>query len=77
MALSSGTAGRANDHDPKHLASTAGLVTESGEPLVSGAVWKLEVRAGPGGLRYLTVHRRRQALILTTSPVRRAGAPIE
>lgn len=113
---------------PRILASTSGLAAETGEPLVSGAVWKLEVRdrdldsniiaippdgvidahagpdldvlihvlggsgtltsergtldlgpgvlawlprrsmrqlsAGPRGLRYLTVHRRRQALVL-------------
>lgn len=116
---------------PRILASTARLAAEAGEPLVSGAVWKLEVRdrdldanviaippggvidahagpdldvlihvlggsgtlasergtlelepgvlawlprrsvrqlsAGPGGLRYLTVHRRRQALVLDPS----------
>jgi uncharacterized protein (DUF2249 family)/quercetin dioxygenase-like cupin family protein len=114
---------------PRILASTTGLAAATGEPLVSGAVWKLEVRdrdldsnvvaiqpdgvidahagpdldvlihvlggsgtltgergillhlepgvlawlprrsmrqlsAGPDGLRYLTVHRRRQALVL-------------
>lgn len=113
---------------PRILASTTGLAAETGEPAVSGAVWKLEIRdrdldsniiaippgraidahagpdldvlihvlggsgtltrergildlepgvlawlprrsmrqlsAGPGGLRYLTVHRRRQALVL-------------
>lgn len=116
---------------PRILASTSGLAAETGEPLVSGAVWKLEVRdrdldsniiaippdgvidahagpdldvlihvlggsgtltgergtldlepgvlawlprrsmrqlsAGPRGLRYLTVHRRRQALVLDPS----------
>lgn len=113
---------------PRVLASTTGLAAATGEPSVSGAVWKLEVRdrdldsniiaippdgaidahagpdldvlihvlggsgtlagergtlhlepgvlawlprrsmrqlsAGPSGLRYLTVHRRRQALVL-------------
>ena len=113
---------------PRILASTSGMAAAAGEPEVSGAVWKLEVRerdldsniiaippgsvidthagpdldvlihvlggsgtlssergtldlepgvlawlprrsirkfsAGPGGLRYLTVHRRRQALVL-------------
>jgi uncharacterized protein (DUF2249 family)/quercetin dioxygenase-like cupin family protein len=113
---------------PRILASTTALAADAGEPLVSGAVWKLEARerdldsniiaippggvidahrgpdldvlvhvlggsgtltsergtldlepgtlawlprrsmrqlsAGPGGLRYLTVHRRRQALVL-------------
>lgn len=116
---------------PQILASTTGPAAETGDPLVSGAVWKLEVRdrdldsniiaippdgvidthagpdldvlihvlggsgtlttergtldlepgvlawlprrsmrefsAGPGGLRYLTVHRRRQALVLDPS----------
>jgi uncharacterized protein (DUF2249 family) len=116
---------------PRILASTTRLAAETGEPLVSGAVWKLEVRdrdldsniiavppdgvidahagpdldvlihviggsgtltsergtldlepgvlawlprrsmrqlsAGPSGLRYLTVHRRRQALALDPS----------
>jgi len=116
---------------PRILASTTGIAAATGEPLVSGAVWKLEVRdrdldsniialppdgvidahagpdldvlihvlggsgkltsergaldlqpgvlawlprrsqrqlsAGPGGLRYLTVHRRRQALVLDPS----------
>lgn len=116
---------------PQILASTTGPAAETGDPLVSGAVWKLEVRdrdldsniiaippdgvidthagpdldvlihvlggsgtlttergtldlepgvlawlprrsmrefsAGPGGLRYLTVHRRRQALVLGPS----------
>jgi len=113
---------------PRILASTTRLAAETGDPLVRGAVWKLEVRdrdldsnvialppggvidahagpdldvlihvlggsgtltsergsldlepgvlawlprrslrqfsAGPEGLRYLTVHRRRQALVL-------------
>jgi uncharacterized protein (DUF2249 family) len=117
---------------PRILASTTRLAAETGEPLVSGAVWKLEVRdrdldsnviaippdgvigahagpdldvlihvlggsgaltseggsldlepgvlawlprrsirqfsAGPDGLRYLTVHRRRQALVLDLGP---------
>lgn len=116
---------------PRILASTTALAAEADEPLVSGAVWKLEVRdrdldsniiaippdgvidahagpdldvlihvlggsgtltsergtlslepgvlvwlprrsmrqlsAGPSGLRYLTVHRRRQALVLDPS----------
>jgi uncharacterized protein (DUF2249 family)/quercetin dioxygenase-like cupin family protein len=113
---------------PRVLTSTATLAAETGEPDVSGAVWKLQIRdrhldanvialppgaviarhagpdldvflhviagsgelagelgtvglepgalvwlprrsqrqftAGPGGLRYLTVHQRRQALVL-------------
>jgi uncharacterized protein (DUF2249 family)/quercetin dioxygenase-like cupin family protein len=113
---------------PRVLVSTTALAAGTGEPLVSGAVWKLELRdrdldsnvialppdgvinahagpdldvlihvlggsgtltsergsldlepgvlvwlprrsmrelsAGPGGLRYLTVHQRRQALVL-------------
>lgn len=116
---------------PRILANTTALAADASEPLVSGAVWKLEVRdrdldsniiaippggvidahrgpdldvlihvlsgsgtltgergtldlepgvlawlprrsvrqlsAGPGGLRYLTVHRRRQALVLDPS----------
>jgi uncharacterized protein (DUF2249 family)/quercetin dioxygenase-like cupin family protein len=120
---------------PRILASTTALAAQTGEPQVSGAVWKLNVRdrdldsniiaippdgvinahagpdldvlihvlggsgmlitergtldlnpgdlawlprrsmrqlsAGPGGLRYLTVHLRRQALVL--DPVRPAS----
>jgi uncharacterized protein (DUF2249 family)/quercetin dioxygenase-like cupin family protein len=116
---------------PRILASTTDLAAQTGQPGVSGAVWKLEIRdrdldsniialppegvidahagpdldvlihvlggsgtlasergtldlepgvlawlprrsmrqlrAGPGGLRYLTVHRRRQALVLDPS----------
>jgi len=126
-------------HDlPRILASTTRLAAEIGDPLASGAVWKLEVRdrdldsnvialppggaidahpgpdldvlihvlggsgtltseretldlepgvlawlprrsvrqfsAGPDGLRYLTVHRRRQALVL--EPRTRQGSLI-
>ncbi len=117
---------------PRVLASTAALAADAGEPDVSGAVWKLQVRdrdldanvialppggviashvgpdldvllhviagsgelmseletvalepgalvwlprrsrrqftAGPGGLRYLSVHQRRQALVLQPGP---------
>jgi uncharacterized protein (DUF2249 family)/quercetin dioxygenase-like cupin family protein len=59
-----------------HVLDGAGtLTTESGAlDLAPGAlVWlprrsRRQFRAGPEGLRYLTVHRRRQALVLESSP---------
>lgn len=62
-----------------HVLSGSGrLITEKGHvDLVPGAlVWlprrsRRRVTAGPNGLRYLTVHRRRQALVLET-PARQA-----
>ena len=65
------------------LAGSGRLVTETGVvELIPGAlVWlprrsRREFAAGPAGLRYLTVHRRRQALTLDPAPGpdRAAGA---
>ncbi|ODU02917.1 MAG: hypothetical protein ABS81_16095 [Pseudonocardia sp. SCN 72-86] len=56
------------------------LTTERGEvPLTAGAlVWlpggsQRRFDAGAGGLRYLTVHRRRQSLVLEAAPARDAS----
>ncbi|HEY2505710.1 MAG TPA: DUF2249 domain-containing protein [Streptosporangiaceae bacterium] len=50
-----------NDHDPKHL-------REEFESDHGGSFgWQYLTSAGPDGLRYLTVHRRRQALVLDPS----------
>ncbi len=62
------------------LAGSGQLATEHGTlDLLPGALLWLPRRsrrqftAGPGGLRYLTVHQRRQALVLKTAGERRAG----
>ncbi len=59
------------------LAGSGELTTELDTlPLTPGSlVWlprrsRRQFAAGPGGLRYLTVHQRRQALTLTTAPHR-------
>ncbi|MER2091163.1 MAG: DUF2249 domain-containing protein, partial [Saccharopolyspora rectivirgula] len=61
------------------LAGSGQLTTELGTvELAPGAlVWlprrsKRAFKAGPGGLRYLTVHQRRQALVLEPAPARAA-----
>jgi len=57
------------------LAGSGELSTEAGTFALSGGmlIWlprrsRRKVTAGPDGLRYLTVHQRRQALTLSTAP---------